>query len=84
MLEQFLPKKGRLLDVGCNLGDLLVVARERGWSPEGLEINRENACYLEEQGFAVHRTHLEQAAIEDNRFDAVVINQVLEQVAEPN
>jgi SAM-dependent methyltransferase len=83
-LEQFSPEKGRLLDVGCNLGDLLMVARERGWSPEGLEINSENACYLEQRGFTMHRTYLEQAAIEDNRFDAVVINHVLEHVPEPN
>ncbi|GAA5527194.1 class I SAM-dependent methyltransferase [Herpetosiphon gulosus] len=32
-------KPGRILDIGCNRGLLLVAARERGWQPVGVELS---------------------------------------------
>jgi 2-polyprenyl-3-methyl-5-hydroxy-6-metoxy-1,4-benzoquinol methylase len=36
-LEKLLPSKGRLFDVGAATGILLGLARDRGWSPSGVE-----------------------------------------------
>jgi SAM-dependent methyltransferase len=83
-LEPFAPQRGRLLDVGCNFGELLVPARERGWQAEGLEITPSNVARLRSLGFMVYDRPIEGASeIEDDRFDAVVSNNVLEHVVRP-
>jgi SAM-dependent methyltransferase len=76
--------EGRLLDVGCNVGDLLFLARARGWEAEGLEINKANAHHLRDQGFNVYTETIQEAPIEDDRYDCVVANQVLEHIPDPN
>ena len=38
-VQNVLPR-GRLLDIGCNVGTFLEAARGRGWSGEGVETNR--------------------------------------------
>lgn len=78
------PHGGRLLDIGCNLGDLLRAAKARGWRPDGLEINRANADWLRQQGFRVYTEPLEVAPIAPRSYDALVANQVLEHVFTPN
>ena len=84
-VENHTPQPGRLLDVGCNAGDLLYAARNNGWRAEGLEINKENAQHLVEQGFTVFDKPLEMCdEIVDDQYDAVVINQVLEHVHDIN
>lgn len=84
-IEKHRGRPGRLLEIGCNFGDLLHVARARGWDAEGLEINQANARHLVGQGFTVYDKPLERSEdIDDDRYDAVVINQVLEHIHEPN
>jgi len=41
-LEKLYPKnnRGRVLDIGCSIGLFLNLARDRGWDPYGMEINR--------------------------------------------
>ena len=61
------------------------VARQRGWNVEGLEINKDNARHMGEQGFKVFDKPLEECDdIADDQYDALVINQVLEHVRAVN
>ena len=81
MVEEHTRPPGRLLDVGFNCGDLLYDARKRGWDADGLEINKGCASHMGEQGFKVFDKPLEECDdIEDDQYDALVINQVLEHV----
>jgi SAM-dependent methyltransferase len=83
-VERFAPARGRLLDVGCNFGDLLTAARGRGWDAQGLEVNQANVHYLRSRGFQVFERPIEQAThIPENYFDVVVTNNVLEHVTKP-
>lgn len=82
-VEGHVSARGALLDIGCGFGDLLVVARDRGWSPEGLDVNPGTVRRLRADGFTMHDRPLAECGLE-GRFDAVVANQVLEHVARPN
>ena len=43
VVEQIKPDRGTLLDIGAGNGYLLQIARERGWTPTGQEIDCESA-----------------------------------------
>lgn len=79
-----LTEKGRLLDIGCNIGLSLVVARERGWTPLGIELSPEAVRYGREQfGVDIIQTPIEEAGLPDGEFSAVVMYHTLEHVLEP-
>ena len=82
-IESMIPR-GKLLDVGCNIGLSLVVARDRGWSPLGVELSPEAARYgREEFGVKIIETPLEKAGFYDGEFDTVVMYHALEHVLHP-
>jgi 2-polyprenyl-3-methyl-5-hydroxy-6-metoxy-1,4-benzoquinol methylase len=75
---------GRLLDVGSGPGFLLSVARERGWSVRGVDLNRWAADHArEELGLDVTCEPLEAAGFEEASFDAVTMMDLIEHVADP-
>jgi len=74
---------GLLLDIGCNMGHQMRVARSVGWDAHGLEINQGVVPLLRKDGFTVYDTFLEEAPIPDNTYDLVIGNQILEHVPEP-
>jgi 2-polyprenyl-3-methyl-5-hydroxy-6-metoxy-1,4-benzoquinol methylase len=75
---------GRLLDVGCGHGLLLDEARRRGYEVEGLELSAQAARYARETlGLSVRETALENTALDDDRYDAVVAVDVLEHLDDP-
>ena len=75
---------GRLLDVGCGHGLLLDEARRRGYEVEGLELSRAAARYARGTlGLPVQELALEDASLDDERFDVVVLTDVLEHFDDP-
>ena len=75
---------GRLLDVGSGPGFLLSVAQRRGWSASGIDVNEWAVEYArEELGVDVSPTTLEDAAFDDEAFDAVTMMDLIEHVADP-
>ena len=77
-------RKGRLLDVGCGEGTLLLAAVERGWEAEGTEIASVMVHHIREKfGLTVHQGVLEDLDLPPHSFDAIVMNHVLEHVSDP-
>ncbi len=75
---------GRLLDVGCGHGLLLDEARRRDYDVEGLELSRDAARHAHERLDLNVREHpLEDAALDDERYDAIVLTDVLEHLEDP-
>jgi 2-polyprenyl-3-methyl-5-hydroxy-6-metoxy-1,4-benzoquinol methylase len=85
LAESLRPARGRLLDVGPNVGTCLLVARERGWQPCGVEINAEAARYCrEERGLDVRLGTLEADTFAERSFDVVVMTDVIEHLLDPS
>jgi 2-polyprenyl-3-methyl-5-hydroxy-6-metoxy-1,4-benzoquinol methylase len=83
--EKFVSK-GTLLDIGCNVGTFMDVARKRGWSVSGVEVNP-NACKLSrEKGHKVYNGFFAPeliATFDTKEFDLVCLNDVIEHLPNP-
>ena len=83
-IEKYNHNKGMYLDVGSFAGKLLVHAKERGYTPEGIEVNPKLAQYCNEKlGFKVHNAKFQEASLNENFYDAITIIDVLEHLEEP-
>lgn len=84
-LEQRLGSGRRtLLDLGAHVGRLLRIARDRGWTAEGVELNPQTAAFAAAAtGLRIHRTDAATLADAGHRRDAVTLIDVLEHIPNP-
>lgn len=79
-IKNNIKNKGRLLDIGCGNGKILLLAKKDGWEVEGLELSklyaeRINAKY----GISVKAANfLEYSFSEEDKYDLVILRHVLE------
>lgn len=83
-LAENYKKGGRLLDVGCKHGELLMAARTRGWDPVGLDINASFCDVAREKGFEVYNTVVEKLRPDIKKFDLIILSHVLEHIQRPD
>jgi 2-polyprenyl-3-methyl-5-hydroxy-6-metoxy-1,4-benzoquinol methylase len=84
MFPQQVPSGVRLLDVGCDTGAFLDVAKQDfKMSVAGVEISPVSAQIAKEKGFNVYVGSILDLEIEE-KFDAIVLNDVIEHVAMPD
>ena len=81
-IERF-ASPGRVLDVGCWTGSLLVAAAERGWEPLGVEPSRWAAARARERGVPVVEGELGSQSELGESFRLVSMCDVLEHLADP-
>ena len=83
LLDAGTAKRGRLLEVGVGSGSLLTDARSQGYSPYGCDISAA-ACRRigRTAGISVYCGPV-QSLPGDDLFDVIVMNHVLEHVADP-
>lgn len=82
--EQRLGKKGRALDVGCGIGEILWAAVNSGWNAEGIDTSREFIEIGKEKlGVEGKVSTLEDAHYPNNHFDAVIMSGIIEHLYEP-
>jgi SAM-dependent methyltransferase len=78
------PGRGRLLDVGAATGILLNLAREQGWTPEGIEPGSwavETA--RERYGLDIREGDFETAGFPPRAYTAVTMIDFIEHIPEP-
>lgn len=76
-------KPGRLLDVGCGLGNLLEVARMRGWQATGVDPSPYSVAQAQARGFTAHEGLLHDVMFDAASFDVVSLMQVVEHLIDP-
>ncbi len=75
---------GRVLDVGCGAGALLVAFQRAGWECCGIEPSEElAACARLAAGCLIHTSALETAPLPAGTFDAITAIHVLEHSPDP-
>jgi SAM-dependent methyltransferase len=75
---------GRLLEIGCASGLLLVQFREAGFDVEGVELSSTDAARGRERyGLRIREGRVEELPLERDRYDAVVLINVLEHILDP-
>ncbi|MBV9387839.1 MAG: class I SAM-dependent methyltransferase [Chroococcidiopsidaceae cyanobacterium CP_BM_ER_R8_30] len=83
-LNTLKPQRGRLLEVGCSMGQLLDLFRQDGWDVQGVDPWKEAALFTSQKmNIACSPTTLEGAAFENNLFDVVLMLHVIEHVDNP-
>ncbi len=84
VVEQALPGRGKLLEVGSFLGLFLDRARAAGWEVVGLEPYRPAAAYARANyGLEIVEGVLPNVALPSNHFHAVVMLHVIEHLPDP-
>src|ERR1700744_355823 len=70
---------GEVLDVGCGIGDFLRFRK----NTVGTDINESIVDYCKEQGLNVVLFENGKLAFDDNSFDGVILDNVLEHITDP-
>lgn len=75
---------GAILEVGCGSGLFLQVLAKAGYAVEGIDISEPAVAYARNRlGLRVFHGALEDLALTENRYDAVVLYAILEHVPNP-
>jgi 2-polyprenyl-3-methyl-5-hydroxy-6-metoxy-1,4-benzoquinol methylase len=75
---------GDLLEVGCGAGERLPLFAARGWRVTGQEVDPEAAAQARRiRGVEIHVGPVEELAARGRRFNAIVMNHVIEHVSDP-
>jgi 2-polyprenyl-3-methyl-5-hydroxy-6-metoxy-1,4-benzoquinol methylase len=71
---------GRLLDIGCGLGETLVAAREAGFDAEGLDLGAHPVKHCRGLGFVMHQASITDTGLPEASFDVITMWDVLEHI----
>jgi rhamnosyltransferase len=75
---------GELLEIGCGAGNRLPLFSALGWRVTGQDIDAEAAAQAERaRDVEIHVGPVEELAARGRRFDAIVMNHVIEHVPDP-
>lgn len=84
MIAGLFSRPGRVLDVGCNAGELLGLFKEIGWTVAGAEASPGPAAFARARLNApVWEGDAETSIPEDERFDLITMTHVLEHMPRP-
>lgn len=82
MIEKHVPI-GEMFEVGAATGYFLSLARDRGWRVKGVDLSRYAAARAQEKGLSVAQGGTETLANEHQKYDAIVLFDVIEHFLYP-
>ncbi len=81
--EEVLGTKGKMLEIGCGRGELLVGALNRGWSVYGIEMTGGFAEVARRKGIDIECSSVEQSKSLDQTYDVILLAAILEHLYDP-
>ncbi len=76
-------KNGRLLDLGCGMGQFLKFAKDRGWDALGIDISKSAIEYARRTfGIEIVESSLKDAKFEEKYFDVVTAWNTIDQLCD--
>lgn len=72
--------QGRLLDIGCGVGDFLVHVKQQGWEIQGIEPSADAKQIAQSRLGFLPKDPLEYAQLEEASFDVITMWHVLEHI----
>ncbi len=73
----------RLLDVGCGDGQLLETAGDQGWDALGIDLSESAISCCHRRGLPASRTDFFDDSLDAQRFDVIVMSELIEHVPSP-
>jgi len=73
----------RLLDVGCGDGQLLQTAKSEGWNAAGIDLSEGAVRLCQRRGLAAWKTDFFEKSLDEQRFDVIVMSELIEHVPAP-
>lgn len=83
-IARLLPPPGRLVDVGANIGTIVRLAGERGYTATGIELNEAGVDIGREAGLDMRAVALENAGFEPGTLDVVCLSATAEHIPDLN
>ncbi|MFA5275718.1 MAG: class I SAM-dependent methyltransferase [Candidatus Omnitrophota bacterium] len=84
LLEGIQGNKGRILDIGCGMGLFVKNASDRGWTAEGIDLDKEMIEYGKNAfGVNLSCTDLNDFRLPDGYFDAITMFNLLDHLRRP-
>lgn len=83
LVENYI-REGRVLDIGCKLGEFLTACKRRGWHPVGVDLNPAFCKETRARGFEIYDDVLEHIDPGVKDFDLIVMSHVLEHIERPD
>ncbi len=80
LIENFVKKKGKMLDVGCNIGTLVKVARGHGWDCLGVDVNKTAINIAKKQELNCSTRDFFKMK---EKFDLIIMNDLIEHLENP-
>jgi 2-polyprenyl-3-methyl-5-hydroxy-6-metoxy-1,4-benzoquinol methylase len=81
--EKILKRKGKMLEIGCGRGELLVGAANRGWVVSGIEMTDGFAQVARSRGISVECSSVEESKSLDDTYDVILLAAILEHLYDP-
>lgn len=82
IINRFVDKPGKVLDIGASTGVMLDIFKENGWQTFGVEPS-ESSKVATRKGHVIFSTFFEKANIEQKDFDLIILNHTLEHLVDP-
>lgn len=81
----YLPsyKEGVLLDFGCGSGNAMQTMQQKGWRTVGVDFDEKAVANAKRKGLEVYHGDLFSQKFDDESFDAILMNHVIEHVPSP-
>ena len=75
--------QGRILEVGCGTGDILLALKEKGAEVQGIEPHSDLAAIARKRGLVIHNSYFEDWDNFSTPFDQIIFSFTLEQIEDP-